>query len=210
VRGAPLGRYGHSTVWTGADLIVFGGSASAAVSYQYLDTGGAFRPSSGAWRPIMAANVGPEPRPAAAVTWTGSELFVFGGAGWTVVGDADFDRGDGVRYDPLTDVRRALPTAGAPSPRTGAQAVWTGSEVIVWGGYTGSGASISYLGTGGRYLPASNTWATLSTLGSPPTGRSGFSAVWTGTKLIVWGGVSGAGYLNTGCSTILRRSGGRR
>ncbi|HET8542399.1 MAG TPA: IPT/TIG domain-containing protein [Anaeromyxobacter sp.] len=196
--GAPLARYGHSAVWTGADLVVFGGETAAPVTYQYLDTGGAFRPSSGAWRTIMSANVLPDARPGGAVAWTGSELFVFGGRGWSFVGDVQFERGDGVRYDPMTDVWRALPTTGAPSPRAGAKAVWTGSEVIVWGGYTGTGASTTYLGTGGRYLPASNTWATLSSAGSPPAGRSGHSAVWTGSKLIVWGGQNGAGYLGSG------------
>jgi len=41
-------------------------------------------------------------------------------------------------------------TAGAPSGRGGHTAVWTGSEMIVWGGYPD-------LNTGGRYNPSTDT-----------------------------------------------------
>ena len=39
--------------------------------------------------------------------------------------------------------------AGAPSPRHAHSAVWTGTEMIVWGGYDGTDA----LADGGRYVP---------------------------------------------------------
>ena len=41
-------------------------------------------------------------------------------------------------------------------------------------------------------------WKATTTVGAP-TGRYGHTAVWTGTKMIVWGGNDGvAPYLNTG------------
>jgi len=43
---------------------------------------------------------------------------------------------------------------------------------------------------------AANTWA--PTPCSCPSGRKGFSAVWTGSVMIVWGGHDGTGFLNTG------------
>ena len=56
--------------------------------------------------------------------------------------------------------------------------------MIVWGGYNGS-----FLSTGERYLPLTDTWtATVSP--TAPTGRYFHSAVWTGTEMIVWGGGS--------------------
>ena len=40
----------------------------------------------------------------------------------------------GGRYDPATDSWRPTSTQNAPSARSGPTAVWTGSEMIVWGG----------------------------------------------------------------------------
>src|SRR3989344_4782038 len=42
-----------------------------------------------------------------------------------------------------------------------------------------------------------NFWSSMGTTGAP-TARSNHSAVWTGTRMIVWGGHNGASYLNTG------------
>ncbi len=78
-------------------------------------------------------------------------------------------------------------TTGAASPRQYHTAVWTGSKMIVWGGYSGSS-----LNTGGRYDPATDTWTTLTTTGAPSR-RDQYTAVWTGTEMIVWGGRASSG-----------------
>ena len=41
----------------------------------------------------------------------------------------------GGRYNPGTDSWMATSTTNAPAGRYGHTAVWTGSEMIVWGGY---------------------------------------------------------------------------
>ena len=69
-----------------------------------------------------------------------------------------------------------------PSIRTSHTAVWTGSEMIVWGGWDG----ISPLNTGGRYNPSTDSWAATSTA-TAPTARLLHTAVWTGSEMIVWG-----------------------
>jgi len=72
-------------------------------------------------------------------------------------------------------------------------AVWTGSEMIVWGGYGGSS-----LNTGGRYNPSTDSWTATSTTNAPDA-RSAHTAVWTGSEMIVWGGTpDGLNRLNTG------------
>ena len=63
--------------------------------------------------------------------------------------------------------------------------MWTGSEMIVWGGYGNSG----YLNTGGRYDPVTDSWTATSTINAP-TGRWLHTAVWTGSQMIVWGGMA--------------------
>lgn len=64
-------------------------------------------------------------------------------------------------------------------------AVWTGTEMIVWGGY--NGGSGSALNAGGRYNPQSNSWQATNTSGAP-SARFAQNAVWTGSRMIVWGG----------------------
>ena len=44
----------------------------------------------------------------------------------------------GGRYNPSTDSWTATSTTNAPSARDDHTAVWTGSEMIVWGGYDGT------------------------------------------------------------------------
>ena len=85
----------------------------------------------------------------------------------------------------------ATSTTNAPAARASHTAVWTGSEMIVWGGYGGS-----YLNTGGRYDPSTDSWTAISTTNAP-TPRGGNTAVWTGREMIVWGGDDGLS-LNTG------------
>src|SRR5439155_17445676 len=79
-------------------------------------------------------------------------------------------------------------TVNAPSARYHHTAVWTGSVMLVWGGWTDSPPAD--LNTGGRYDPSSDTWTPTSTL-SAPAARRDHSAVWTGARMIVWGGGSG-------------------
>ena len=62
-------------------------------------------------------------------------------------------------------------------------AVWTGSEMIVWGGYDGG----NVLNTGGRYNPSTDSWTATSTTNAPAA-RTDHTAVWTGSEMIVWGG----------------------
>jgi hypothetical protein len=84
-------------------------------------------------------------------------------------------------------------TTGAPSARRNHTAVWTGSRMLVWGGFDGSNT----LNTGGIYDPATDSWAAITTTGAPSAGRN-HTAVWTGSKMLVWGGQDGSTDVNTG------------
>ena len=65
-------------------------------------------------------------------------------------------------------------------------AVWTGSEMIVWGGIDSTVPTC--LTRGGRYNPSTDSWTATSTTNAP-TGRNFHTAVWTGSEMIVWGGL---------------------
>src|SRR5206468_5781011 len=76
------------------------------------------------------------------------------------------------------------PTHALPEGDTLVSGVWTGAEMIIWGG-TEVGAS--KFNSGSRYDPATDTWRTTSGVQAPDV-RKQHSAVWTGTEMIVWGG----------------------
>ena len=89
----------------------------------------------------------------------------------------------GGRYNPSTDTWTATSTTNAPVARDSHAAVWTGSEMIVWGGL-GTGIAFN---TGGRYNPSTDSWTATSTTNAPDE-RDLHTAVWTGSEMIVWGG----------------------
>src|SRR6266853_1805735 len=97
--------------------------------------------------------------------------------------------------DPCIDDWSETSMTNAPAARTFHSAVWTGSEMIIWGGGGGP------LNTGGRYNPATNTWTATSGTNAP-SARIDHTAVWTGTEMIVWGGFDGTNYLNSGARYI--------
>ena len=102
-------------------------------------------------------------------------MIIWGGSGPTIINT-------GGRYNPSTDSWAATSTTNAPSARDLHTAVWTGTEMIVWGGYDG----ISRVNTGGRYNPGTDSWTATSTTNAP-TGRERHTAVWSGSEMIIWG-----------------------
>lgn len=181
---APLARSGQVGVWTGAELLIWGGALFRP------ETGGRYNPATDSWHPISNVNV-PSWRTGHNLVWTGTELIVWGGWGGSYT-DNVFNTGG--RYNPLTDTWTATSLTNAPTARSGATAVWTGSEMIVWGG---GDPGFTQLNTGGRYNPATDTWTSTS-LTNAPSARTGHGAVWTGTEMIVWGGINGFSEINTG------------
>lgn len=74
-------------------------------------------------------------------------------------------------------------------------ALWTGSEILYWGGMDLlEGIQIN---SGERYTPATNTWTRMSEEGAPSP-RMFHQGLWTGSKMIIWGGDDDTGTTNTG------------
>jgi N-acetylneuraminic acid mutarotase len=190
---APDVRKQHSAVWTGTEMIVWGGCGPLDEHNCQIATGGRYNPMTDAWRSTSNANA-PAARINHTAVWTGSEMIVFGGCSFSndVCRPENVDSTGG-RYNPSTNSWQATSTANAPGPRQDHTAVWTGTEMIVWGGQT----TTSVLNNGGRYNPANNTWVTTNPTGAP-SARYDHSAVWTGSRMIVWGGTSGSAYFNDG------------
>jgi N-acetylneuraminic acid mutarotase len=182
---APVARAFHTAVWTGSEMIVWGGSAGGT---NYLNTGARYNPSTDSWTAISTTNA-PSGRQFHTAVWTGTEMIVWGG--YDNVGG---EPNSGGRYNPSTDSWTATSTTNAPIGRVSHTAVWTGSEMIVWGGYDNVGGEPN---SGGRYNPNTDSWTATSMTNAPP-GRSGHTAVWTGSEMIVWSGKVRIHVVNTG------------
>jgi slime mold repeat-containing protein len=180
---APTARALHSALWTGSEMIVWGGKVAGMPNV--TNTGARWDPATDTWTPT-SLNGAPSPRHSHSAVWTGTTMIVWGGfgaAGYEV---------DGGIYDPATDGWTPIGAGGAPSGRTLHGTVWTGNEMIVWGGLNG----VNPLGTGGRFDPASG-WQPLPQPGSPGP-RLSHVAVWTGSEMIVWGGTDTFDWLGDG------------
>jgi len=168
------GRYDASAVWTGQELLIWGGESCAGASCPndqapHLADGAGYNAANDAWRRLARSPL--TAREAAATVWTGTEMLVWGGtSGQDLLAD-------GAAYNPAQDRWRSL--AGSPlSPRTNSAATWTGREMLVWGG--------SDTADGAAYDPAADRWRPLSP--SPLAARTLPVSAWTGREMIVWGG----------------------
>ena len=166
----PQARSAHTAVWTGSEMVVWGGGAGLLA----LNSGGRYNPATNAWAPTSTGANVPSPRAGHFAFWTGSEMLIWGGGSNT-----------GGRYNPSTDGWTPTPTgAGVPPVCNASAAVWTGADMIVFGGDCGTNQ-------GARYNVAANSWSSISTGAGVPAPRSNASAVWTGSKMIIWGGYNG-------------------
>ncbi len=174
----------HTAVWAEPEVIFWGHNGGAA-----------YNPAVDSWSLLTTHNA-PTGRQAFSATWAAAEMIVWGG------------RGDGValntggRYDPADRNWRQVvsPLPPEQSATYDHVAVWTGSELIVWGGYaTRAGDKTPYLTDRGfRYDPIHETWMALPMVGAPSPRQEPVHA-WTGNQLVIWGGKNAEGQaLNDG------------
>lgn len=131
----PEPRTGALAVWDGRELLVVGGRGALH--------GFAYDPRANRWRPLPRMELG---RTAAAAVWTGRRLLVWGGQ--TAYGTPSLPA-HGLAYDPQADRWSPLPPAPVQG-RSDPAAVWTGRELVVWGG----GASYPPFADGAAFRPA--------------------------------------------------------
>lgn len=139
--GLPPLVEGYNSVWTGKYLFVWGYNSSRCKLYDY---------ENNKW--VKVTTVGaPSTRININFIWTGTEIFVFGGD----LPNAYKSYNDAYLYNPETNRWRKAAANNLLSNRRSCITMWTGEEVIVWGG---SGE----LNDGAAYNPTSNTWRSIS------------------------------------------------
>lgn len=179
----PAARAKHSAIWTGSELIVWGGLGAAGTA---LNSGGKYIPDFDEWTPTSTVNA-PAARWGHTAVWTGTHMIVWGGRASNENGAR---LASGAVYDPAANTWQAMSTTNAPLARYGHAAVWTGTRMLVWGGYGLEGP----LNDGAQFDPATNSWSPINNT-NPPAARQFFAYAWTGENLIVYGGL-GSGLLN--------------
>lgn len=174
----PYGGGVETAVWTGSEMIVWGG---------YTNQGARYNPAIDTW--FATSRIGaPVKREGHTAIWTGKEMIVWGGVKRRFGSDGRrLDSGG--RYDPYTDTWKPVTMTGAPSRRRAHSAIWTGKEMIVWGGVGPDAYPSNTVNDGARYSPETDTWKPVS-LAQAPTVRTEHRAVWTGKEMIVWGGLN--------------------
>jgi hypothetical protein len=179
ILGSPTARYGFTAVWTGSEMVVWGGNPSSGGNTYYND-GGRYDPTTDTWRSVNVTGA-PQGRNGHSAIWTGTKMIIWGGTLDNASPPTLANTGG--RYDPVSDSWQPTSTgANVPSVHSGHSAVWTGNIMIVFGGASRSPGNI------GAYSPTSDSWQPLSL---PPNGynpNGGQAAVWSGTEMIAWGG----------------------
>lgn len=161
------GRTAHRMVWTGSEVLVWGGieSTQEASTFDVVMPayGAAYDPVADSWRRTSAAPVDGRMRPVMA--WSGQEMLVWGGEVTNPHGYV----ADGAAYDPASDDWRRLPAA----PLSASEAVggWLAGRFVV---VTDTGAA--------AYEPQSDSWQVLPDAPVRPGWRS---AVVVGERMVV-------------------------
>lgn len=160
-----------TTVWTGSELIVWGGGGEDGPGPLRAD-GFRFDPSAGETASIPEAPIDARANPASA--WTGKELLIWGG--WSEGPPFFFD---GAAYNPTTDKWRTLPPA--PISARVPLSAWTGTEWLLWG--TSVRVDDRPL-DGAAYDPTTDTWRPIA---EGPLEFTDATAMWTGEEFVVVG-----------------------
>ena len=163
----PQVRDAAATVWTGDELLYWGGTGRGADDEQAYADGFAFDPATRAWQRIPAA---PFAGAAAGATWTGTEVLF----------SVDSSLVPVLAYRPATRTWTRLPES-PHAPSWGGTSLWTGRELVVWGGGP-PGASTT--AEGAAYDPATGTWRKLP---DAPVGLNLVDAAWDGSEMILVG-----------------------
>lgn len=141
--GAPAARTGPFAAWDSSRLVIWGGTASGAA----IASGARYASS---WQGMTttsapsARSVSPRRAGWSAAIGATSSLHVGG-----VLANNNLAHDGGV-YDSATDSWKTIPSWLSTDDHEWGVAAWTGKELVVWGGLTGS----KLVATGDRFAPA--------------------------------------------------------
>ena len=200
---APSGRIEHTAIWAEgskniAVMIIWGGRSA---QNEYENSGAWYDPVRDTWKKMKSAG-SPLPRRKHTAVWTNTQMIIWGGevacnnSPWCDL----IATGSGGIYDPTLDndkhvsAWKLTPLSPNATPRSDHAAVWTGSEMIIWGGHgcmdlPNCEWQEESLVTGARLNIDKKTWSRMNTDNTPQNIKN-FSAVWSAEtgKMIICSG----------------------
>jgi len=176
---APIaGRIGAGAVWTGKEMIVWGGYGRSEHDGQASD-GAAYDPATRTWRALAAAPAGVQGGAGAGVVWTGDAMVVWAS------NSPDGPVGAAV-YKPGSDTWQRLPD-GPLGLRELYASAWTGKELLVIGGARGDTQATP---VAAALNPQDRTWRPLPAFDHLVFFGGPNGAVWDGREALVTGSLS--------------------
>jgi len=176
VTAAPTPSNYDRPLWTGSEMVVVNDISGTA---------GAYEPCANTWRALPSSGL---ERYASPILVPGGLLYFEAApvsAGWA---------SRLTLLDLANEQWRSLP-ADSEAPNRKRAVFWTGKELLWWGGALQHPELVGSehwedRNDGGVYDFANEQWRPISTAGAPVGRKVEGNAVWTGSKLVVWGGQS--------------------
>src|SRR5262249_13215739 len=145
--------FGYGTVWTGREMLVWGGGMA---DHNWRNKGGGYDPGINNWGSRGKVNSPRLGLYGLSAVWI-REQDRAGGANYS---DVTFPPTQGSRYNPAHDSWTRTSSNDALRARTSHTAVWTGNEMLVWGGRSNYGGPPGDMG--GRYDPVLDIWRPMT------------------------------------------------
>jgi hypothetical protein len=206
---APLPRWGHSAVWTGKEMLIFGGQEDLPIGprllfplpktpgsvHVYFNDLWSYNPSTKTWKRLHPSGGPPTPRANHTAVWTGHEMLIHAGSGEAPQSDIWAYRPDENHWEQLTVLR------GTPPHRWAHTAVWASDAnnpglMIIFGGVDTAATPVIEVNDTLGFDLAHREWASSVNIGLPlPSARWSAAAVWSG-RLRMRGGM----WLFGGCA----------
>lgn len=182
---------GHTLTYGDGKLYVYGGFIPTSTDARNPDlyvtaAGSVYDLKAKSWS-ILNSPSGTKPRYNHTAVWSGKDLIVFSG----VLQNADTRnvKSNGLLYRPGSGWKAFA--SESVQEREGHVAIWTGNEMLVYGGKTRYLQIL--LGDVSFFDPATMTWRiTGSSSENALDARMSTAAAWTGDRLLVWGGLVSA------------------
>ena len=185
---APIaGRIAAGAVWTGREMVVWGGVARGSGTPSAASDGAAYNPTTRQWRAIASPPSGVLGDAGNAAVWTGARA-VF----WA--GNSSDGPAVGATYDPASDTWQRLPK-GPLGAREGYASAWTGHELLLLGGTSGDQFARP---VAAAVNPSTGAWRQLHAFDALAGLRLG-RAVVVGGRVYASGTVSDCAQLGSAC-----------
>jgi N-acetylneuraminic acid mutarotase len=193
---ASIAAFDKIVVWSGTEaLVITDYSPPPYTTVDYILY--RYNPTTDKWTQASTSGM-PSYRDGALFVWAGDRAVLWGG-----YYNGTFTN-NGAMYYPEQDVWVPVRAQGAPDTTYQAPlGVWTGQDVLVWGGQRGtldSSCQGAACWVGGRLNVASNSWTRMSVPvdNGSPSSRVEMGAASDGTQGYLWGGSDQNGFLNDG------------